>query len=200
MTMRSVTGAIILLVSTILSASEHPSPGGGIFNELGTLSVVNTSLSERVIVNYHLESFPGSGEDQKVPRLDGEVLVTFELRVLDENGNLLAESTDEVPLGGFGQTTLGATDPTSFDALLAINDTGVKRMPVSNDRFAVRLTGSTQRTGRNPSTGETIQIPARRTILWTVTVVGSNGETRSTARIRETVPDGFTQTFPLPTP
>jgi hypothetical protein len=198
MTMRSLTGTMILLVSTLLSAGEHPSSGGGIFNEVGTLTVVNTSLSERVIVNYHLEPFPGSGEDQKAPRLDEDVLVTFELRVLDESGKLLAEFTDEVPLGGFGQTTLGATDPTSFDALLAINEAVVTRIPISNDRLAVRIAGSTQRTGRNPSTGETIQIPARRTIFWAVTVVGPNGDTRSTARIRETVPDGFRQTFPVP--
>lgn len=198
--MRRLTGTLILLVSTMLSASEPPSSGGGILNEVGTLGVVNTSLSERVIVNYHLEPFPGSREDREIPRLDGNVLITFELRVLDRNGDLLAEFTDEVPLGGFGQTTLGASDPTSFDALLAINDTGVKRIPISNDRFAVRITGSTQRTGINPATGETIQIPAKRVILWTVTVVGANGDTRSAALIRETVPEGFRQTFPGPIP
>ena len=97
--MRRTISTLVLLVIAMAPISGYPQLTGVTNPFGGSLGVTSASVGERAILTYAAD-FPGQGEDGQPIRLEGDVLITYDFRGFDANGNLVAEFSDEVLVDG----------------------------------------------------------------------------------------------------
>lgn len=188
---RLILAALILIVSTpVLSSTANAQ------SLVIVPIIVNAHVSERVILTYGVE-FPGQSGGATPVRTVGDLLIDYEIRAVDRDGNLVAELSDGVPINGFGQINISvAYEGAAEHALLVINGVTQLPIPVIDGRFTARFAVTSRpETGTNPATGESVAILGRRMVSVTTAVVGANQQTKSTYTIREVVPGSMNETF-----
>ncbi|MGD8853299.1 MAG: hypothetical protein PVI28_12950 [Gammaproteobacteria bacterium] len=185
---RSFIAALLLMVSPLVLISKANAQSLAEFGAPLPI-LLNAHVSERSILNYAVE-FPHQSGETSPRRGVEDVLITYEIRGVNADGNLVAEFSEEVPVNGFGEMNISVDQRLEGD-ILVINGTDQGQIPLIGDRISLRLTILTSAKGRNPATGESIAIPARK-IITNMTVVAADGTTRSTSTSE---PDGYIDHF-----
>lgn len=134
---------------------------------------VHFAPGESVVVSFSLPRPGNIG-------MDRGVFVTYDVDVLDQNGLEVGSTVLEEPVAGLGLVGIEVTDITPIDALLIINDEIGSRVALVNGRLLLQIAVSARRIGRNPATGEAIQINASNVVIGSMSILGSDGSTHAT--------------------
>ena len=178
MVLRNITPLIlaalaVLLTPTGVQAADHrESP----------VLVLDTGRDELVRLNLAIYR---SG-DAEIP---GDSVVGMDLRFSDVNGVEIGKASQEVAVRGFGTFSVkhrkagnGTTQGVAEQFLLFVNDQLVGFVsPDQYGRVLLRVDVRVARMGRNPRTGEFIQIPASPVIRgFAITIDELTGQTLAT--------------------
>ena len=161
----------VIMILAILTIAAFPAVGYpqavNLFrdNNIGTVSFAPSEEGLTVSLS---TKFPGNSGMNDV------VLVSSKVKLFDANGQEVGSAVVEAPVAGFVSFDIIATDVTETDALLIIEGEPGRRVQVKNHRITLRATASTINIGRNPQTGESIQIPAHKSVEVTVTIYDSS--------------------------